>query len=107
MGLQGDGPGVDKGADGKGTGKRAEATGAKVADTKARLSEARGPRRGDGGGAPRPRRRAPGLGGGGAGALPSDPQAVVTYVKDALRDRDEAAIERLVNWEGCACRASG
>lgn len=34
------------------------------------------------------------------GALPSDPQAVVAYVKDALRDRDEAAIERLVNWEG-------
>lgn len=33
-------------------------------------------------------------------ALPSDPQGVVAYVKAALRDRDEAAIERLVNWDG-------
>ncbi|MCJ2014775.1 hypothetical protein [Methylobacterium sp. J-076] len=34
------------------------------------------------------------------GALPSDPQGVVDYVKAALRDRDEAAVERLVNWDG-------
>lgn len=34
------------------------------------------------------------------GALPSDPQGVVDYVKTAVRDHDEDAIERLVNWDG-------
>lgn len=33
-------------------------------------------------------------------ALPSDATALVAFVTGALRDRDEAAIERLVNWEG-------
>lgn len=32
--------------------------------------------------------------------LPSDPQALVSFITAAMRDRDQAAIERLVNWEG-------
>lgn len=32
--------------------------------------------------------------------LPSDPNGIVSFVTSALRDHDEAAIERLVNWEG-------
>ncbi|MCJ2030622.1 hypothetical protein MKK50_14640 [Methylobacterium sp. J-043] len=33
-------------------------------------------------------------------ALPSDPDQLLAFVTDALRDHDEGAFERLVNWEG-------
>lgn len=32
--------------------------------------------------------------------LPSDPQALVTFITTAMRDHDQAAMERLVNWDG-------
>lgn len=35
-----------------------------------------------------------------AAQLPSDPQAVVAFVTAAIRDHDQAAMERLVNWDG-------
>jgi hypothetical protein len=33
-------------------------------------------------------------------ALPADPQGILDYVKAAVRDRDEDAFDRLVNWDG-------
>lgn len=32
--------------------------------------------------------------------LPADPQTLVTFVTAAMRDHDQSAMERLVNWDG-------